>query len=219
MDSAATPAPRTLAGRDVTLMGLDADVHAGALWRALGGTARADIWTYLPDGPFPDQAGFVQSIRDKAQSTERVYFAIVDARTGEAVGYVCLMRIEPAHRVIEVGGVVYAPGLQRTRGGTEAMYLLARHVFEDLGYRRYEWKCNVLNEASRRAAIRYGFTFEGVFRQHMIVKGQSRDTAWYSMLDTEWPNRKARFEAWLSDENFDAAGRQMRSLSEMSLSR
>ena len=118
------------------------------------------------------------------------------------------MRIEPAHRVIEVGSILYTPVFQRTTGATEAMYLMARHVFEDLGYRRYEWKCDALNLPSRRAALRLGFTFEGIFRQHMIVKGRNQDTAWYSMIDTEWPSRKARFEQWLDPGNFDANGHQ-----------
>jgi RimJ/RimL family protein N-acetyltransferase len=118
------------------------------------------------------------------------------------------MRIEPAHRVIEVGSILFTPRLQRTVGATETMYLMARHVFEDLGYRRYEWKCNALNAPSRRAAVRLGFTFEGVFRQHMIIKGRNRDTAWFSMLDSEWPQRKAAFERWLDPSNFNAEGRQ-----------
>jgi RimJ/RimL family protein N-acetyltransferase len=118
------------------------------------------------------------------------------------------MRIDPVHRGIEVGSILYTPALQRTTGATEAMYLMARHAFEDLGYRRYEWKCNALNQPSRRAALRFGFTFEGIFRQHMIVKGRNRDTAWYSMLDSEWPARKAAFERWLNPANFDAGGRQ-----------
>jgi RimJ/RimL family protein N-acetyltransferase len=118
------------------------------------------------------------------------------------------MRIEPTHRVIEVGSILFTNALQRTRGATEAMYLLARYVFEELEYRRYEWKCNALNAASRRAALRLGFAFEGVFRQHMIVKGRSRDTAWYSMIDAEWPARKAEFERWLSPDNFHPDGRQ-----------
>jgi hypothetical protein len=125
------------------------------------------------------------------------------------------MRIEPEHRVIEVGSILYTPRLQRTIGATEAMYLMARHVFEDLGYRRYEWKCNALNSPSRSAALRLGFTFEGIFRQHMIVKGRNRDTAWFSMLDSEWPRRKIAFERWLDPSNFDASGRQKISLSAM----
>jgi RimJ/RimL family protein N-acetyltransferase len=121
--------------------------------------------------------------------------------------------------VIEVGSILYTPRLQRTIGATEAMYMMARHVFEELGYRRYEWKCNALNEPSRRAAVRLGFTFEGVFRQHMVVKGRNRDTAWYSMLDNEWPARKVAFERWLNPANFDAEGRQRISLSELNAAR
>jgi RimJ/RimL family protein N-acetyltransferase len=128
------------------------------------------------------------------------------------VGYASYLRIEPSHRVIEVGNILYTPRLQRTRGATEAMFLMARHAFEDLRYRRYEWKCNALNEPSRRAALRLGFRFEGIFRQHMLIKGRNRDTAWYAMLDGEWPERKAAFEQWLSPENFDAAGGQIRRL-------
>jgi RimJ/RimL family protein N-acetyltransferase len=128
------------------------------------------------------------------------------------MGYASYMRIEPAHRVIEVGSILFTSGLQRTYGATEAMYLMARHVFDDLGYRRYEWKCNALNAPSRRAAARLGFTFEGIFRQHMIVKGQNRDTAWFSMLDSEWAARKAAFERWLAPENFDETGRQRAAL-------
>jgi len=125
------------------------------------------------------------------------------------------LRITPAHGVIEVGYIWYSPALQRTRMATEAMYVMARHAFEDLGYRRYEWKCNALNEPSRRAALRLGFAYEGVFRQHMVVKDRNRDTAWYSMLDSEWPAAKAAFEAWLQPGNFDAEGRQLRGLAEL----
>jgi RimJ/RimL family protein N-acetyltransferase len=125
------------------------------------------------------------------------------------------MEIRPNTRVIEVGHICYTPSLQRTPLATEAMYLLARYIFEQLGYRRYEWKCNVLNQPSYRAAGRYGFTYEGLFRQHMIVKGRNRDTAWFSMLDSEWPARKANFERWLAPENFDREGRQKVSLAAM----
>ncbi|HEY1493772.1 MAG TPA: GNAT family protein, partial [Candidatus Solibacter sp.] len=146
-----------------------------------------------------------------------LFFTILDAASGEPAGYCSLMRIEPAHRVIEIGNILYLPRLQRTVGATEAMYLMARYVFEKLGYRRYEWKCDALNAPSRRAALRYGFTFEGIFRQHMLVKGKNRDTAWYSMLDTEWGERKRAFEDWLDDGNFDSEGRQKRALSASAL--
>jgi RimJ/RimL family protein N-acetyltransferase len=174
----------------------------------MGGAENEDLWRYMHDGPFIDRAAFDAHVRAKAASEDPLLFAIVDSGTGLAVGRAQLMRIDPPNRVIEVGGILYTHALQRSRGATEAMYLLARYIFEDLGYRRYEWKCNTLNEASRRAALRLGFTFEGVFRQHMIVKGKSRDTAWFSMLDSEWPERKRGFERWLDESNFDSEGRQ-----------
>src|SRR5262249_57948763 len=136
---------------------------------------------------------FDRALERKARSVDPLFFAIVD-RAGRAVGLASLMRIEPTHRVVEVGSIIYTRELQHTRGATEAMFLMARYVFDELQYRRYEWKCNALNDASRRAALRLGFTFEGIFRQHMIAKGRSRDTAWYSMLDYEWPARKTEFE-------------------------
>jgi RimJ/RimL family protein N-acetyltransferase len=142
-----------------------------------------------------------------------MYFAVIDEKSGLALGHAAYMRIEPKPRVIEVGSILYTPRLQRTPGGTEAMYLMAKHVFEELGYRRYEWKCNALNAPSRSAALRLGFTFEGIFRQHMIIKGRNRDTAWFSMLDTEWPERKSAFESWLDPSNFDSGGKQKQPLS------
>jgi RimJ/RimL family protein N-acetyltransferase len=169
----------------------------------------------MADGPFADFAAFELQLRRKAASEDPLFFAIVDKADGSAKGYASYLRIEPAHRCIEVGNILYSPALQHTPGGTEAMYLMARHVFEELGYRRYEWKCNALNERSRRAALRFGFQFEGIFRQHMIVKGRNRDTAWFSMLDCEWPERKRGFEQWLSPTNFDEAGRQKISLSSL----
>jgi RimJ/RimL family protein N-acetyltransferase len=132
-----------------------------------------------------------------------------------AAGYASFMRIEPAHGVVEVGNILLSPALQRTTAATEAMYLMTRHVFEDLGYRRYEWKCNAENQPSRRAALRLGFTFEGIFRQHMIIKDMNRDTAWFSMLDHEWPARKRAFESWLNPANFDDEGKQRQTLSEI----
>jgi RimJ/RimL family protein N-acetyltransferase len=162
----------------------------------------------MADGPFRDRAAFDSAMAAKAASTDPLFFAIVERNSGRAVGYAAYLRIEPAHRVIEVGGIVFTPALQRTAGATEAMYLMARHAFEDLGYRRYEWKCDARNSPSRRAALRFGFTFEGLFRQHMIVKGRNRDTAWFSMLDGEWPDRQARFDRWLAPSNFDEAGTQ-----------
>jgi RimJ/RimL family protein N-acetyltransferase len=165
------------------------------------------IWAYLPAGPFADQVEFDAYIAAYEDNKERIFYAVIDA-AGRAVGILSLMEIRPAMRVVEVGNIVYSPALQHTPLGTEAQYLIARYAFETLGYRRYEWKCNALNAASKRAAERFGFTYEGLFRQHMIVKGHSRDTAWFSILDSEWPARKAAFERWLAPENFDRDGRQ-----------
>ena len=212
----ARPAKRpervTLRGRAVALVPLDADEHAAALFQAANGGDKDRVWTYLADGPYGDAAAFKAAIAAKAQSADPLFFAVLDNASGLAVGYQTLMRIDATHRAIEVGNVLYAPALQRTVGATEAQYLFARYVFDELGYRRYEWKCNAENEPSRRAAERLGFTFEGVFRQHMVVKGQSRDTAWFSMLDREWPARKRTFEAWLDPANFDENGLQLKSL-------
>jgi RimJ/RimL family protein N-acetyltransferase len=197
-----------LEGRYVNLAPLDSGEHGEALWRAVGGMENAALWDYMPDGPFPDPASLNTALAAKAASEDPFFFAILDRRTGLAAGHASLMRIDPKNRVIEVGGIMYSPALQRTREATEAMYLMARYAFEDLGYRRYEWKCNFFNEPSRRAALRLGFQFEGIFRQHMIVKGRNRDTAWFSMLDSEWPARKEALERWLDAANFDSGGRQ-----------
>jgi RimJ/RimL family protein N-acetyltransferase len=206
------PERTTLSGRAISLVPLDAGLHSDALFEGANGGDKDRSWTYLFDGPYTDRAVFRANIEAKAKSEDPLFFAIVDQASGKAVGYQTFLRIEPQHRVIEVGNILYTPAMQRTIGATEAQYLFARHVFDDLGYRRYEWKCNNLNAPSKRAALRFGFAFEGVFRQHMIVKGRNRDTAWYSMLDSEWPARRAAFEHWLSPDNFDTAGRQKISL-------
>ena len=214
-----TPARRpgrtTLPGRVVTLAPLDPHAHGDALYEGTRGEAGDRLWQYLFEGPFADRAAFDIHLQRIAASEDPLFLAILDNASGRAVGYASYMRIEPVHRVIEVGSILYTPRLQQTTLATEAMYLMARHVFEDLGYRRYEWKCNALNAPSRRAALRFGFTFEGVFRQHMIVKGRNRDTAWFSMLDSEWPARKANFERWLDPSNFGADGRQKVALSRL----
>jgi RimJ/RimL family protein N-acetyltransferase len=207
------PQRSALAGRHVRLVPLDAERHTDALYAGAHGAGRDELWLYLPDGPFADKAAFRSALERKASSPDPFFFAIEDQPSGRAVGQAAYLRIEPAHRSIEVGWILYTPSLQRTVGATEAMYLMAKHAFEDLGYRRYEWKCNALNMPSRRAALRLGFTFEGTFRQHMIAKGRNRDSAWFSMLDTEWPARRAAFERWLDPANFDAEGRQRVSLS------
>jgi RimJ/RimL family protein N-acetyltransferase len=205
---AAPPQPVVLRGRFGHVEKLEAR-HAAELWQAAKGAD--ELWSYMGYGPFADETAFLAWVPERAGLADPYAYAVIDA-DGRAVGIATLMEIRPAMRVIEVGHIVYSPVLQRTPLATEAQYLLARYVFETLGYRRYEWKCNALNAPSRRAAERFGFTFEGVFRQHLIVKGRNRDTAWFSMLDSEWPARKAAFERWLAPANFDAAGRQKTSL-------
>jgi RimJ/RimL family protein N-acetyltransferase len=209
------PQRRTLDGRVVSIIPLNPVAHADALFKSACGEENEPLWLYLFEGPFATRAAFDSHLEQKASSEDPLFFAILDKPSGDAIGYAAYMRVEPAHRVIEVGSILFTPRLQRTIGATEAMCLMARHVFEDLGYRRYEWKCNALNAPSRSAALRLGFTFEGIFRQHMIIKGRNRDTAWFSMLDSEWPQRKAAFERWLDPSNFDASGRQKVSLSEI----
>lgn len=207
-----------LQGRLITLQPLDAEVHADSLYESTRGQEGEALYLYLPYGPFPDRASFLADIHGKAHCADPFFFAIVDKPSGRAVGHASYLRITPEHGCIEVGHILYSPKLQRTAAATEAMYLMAKHVFEDLGYRRYEWKCNALNATSRRAALRLGFTFEGIFRQHMIVKGRNRDTAWFSMLDGEWPARKRAFEKWLDPSNFDGQGNQRSPLSTYFLS-
>lgn len=221
MDKPIDPSPAKmplrirLEGRLVTITPLDAAAHASVLYEGSHGPGKDDLWRYLFDGPFSDRSAFDASLRQKAVSEDPLYFAILDNRSGLAVGHAAYLRITPAHRVIEVGAILFTPSIQKTAGATEAMYLMARHAFDDLGNRRYEWKCDALNAPSRRAALRLGFQFEGIFRQHMMIKGRNRDTAWFGMLDSDWPALKANFERWLDPSNFDANGNQKTSLSRL----
>ena len=203
------PGPVTLQGRHGRVEKLKSE-HAASLWPTVQG--HDAIWTYMFYGPFADEAAFAGWLAARAAEDDPHFYAVID-NAEHVRGIAALMAIREPHRVIEIGNILYAPALQRTPLATEAQYLLARYVFETLGYRRYEWKCDALNAPSRRAAARYGFTYEGIFRQHMIIKGRNRDTAWFSMLDGDWPARKAAFERWLAPANFDAAGRQVESLS------
>lgn len=217
IDASPAPFPSrvTIPGSAVELVPLDPKLHEDSLWEGLRGPANDKLWRYLLDGPFADRSSFDLAMEWRARSESQVFFAILQAESGRALGCAALMRVDQPNRSIEVGNILYTPELQRTRGATEAMYLLARHVFEELGYRRYEWKCDSLNAPSRQAAIRLGFSYEGTFRQHMINKGRNRDTAWFSILDGEWPARKARLERWLEPSNFDPRGRQKVALSEL----
>ncbi len=214
------PAPRpartVLEGRLIDVRPFDVDDHAVDLFARSHGSAELEaLWDYLPVPPFADAETFARHYGEAAQKADPLLFTLVDKASGRPVGHAAYMRIDPGHRTIEVGNILFTPALQRSVAATEAMYLMARHVFEDLGYRRYEWKCNALNGPSRRAAERLGFTFEGIFRQHMIVKGHNRDTAWFSLLDSEWPKAKAAFEAWLAPENFNEDGTQKRRLEQI----
>ncbi len=208
------PQRQTLKGHLVLVEPLDPVTHAQALYEGTHGEDREDVWRYLFEGPFPDRASLDALLQQQAASEDPLFFTIVDRASGLAVGQAAYLRVEPTHKVIEIGHIIFTSALRRTAGATEAMFLMAQHVF-GLGYRRYEWKCNALNAPSMRAARRLGFTFEGIFRQHMIVKGRNRDSAWFSMLDREWPQRRANFERWLDPNNFDQHGRQKVSLSEL----
>ena len=206
------PPRDVLTGRLCRLEPLRAEQHAAALFDAYAEDVDGRNWTYLPYGPFETAdayRGFVEGMQER---DDPVFYAIVSLETRRPVGVASYLRIEPSHGVIEVGHLCYAPSFQRTPASTEAMFLMMAHAFEDLGYRRYEWKCDSLNAPSRAAALRLGFQYEGTFRQAVVMKGRSRDTAWFSILDREWPERKRAFEAWLDPANFDAAGRQRRRL-------
>ncbi|HEX8167234.1 MAG TPA: GNAT family N-acetyltransferase [Beijerinckiaceae bacterium] len=207
------PERRVHEGRYLRLEPLAAR-HGDALFAAGSGEGGEALWRYLPQR-LVDRAAFDAWFDGAVASEDPLFFAAVDRHTGRAEGRLSLMRIDPGNGVIETGHLLFGPRLSRTRGATEAIYLLARHVFDDLGYRRFEWKCNDRNEPSKRAALRFGFTFEGVFRQHMVVKGENRDTAWYSILDGEWPARRRAFERWLDPSNFDEAGCQRLSLASL----
>ena len=206
------PGRNPLDGERVRLEILDPDRHAESLFKSSHSEGAEQLWQHLPYGPFGSQEEFKAWLDVLAASADPLFFAVVDWESMRAQGMASFMRMVPQHGVIEVGHIWFAPELQRTRLATEAIYLLAKHAFDDLGYRRLEWKCDSRNEPSKRAAERFGFTYEGTFRQHMVVKGRNRDSAWFSMTDGEWPLRKAAFEAWLSPENFDENGRQRRSL-------
>lgn len=205
-DPALSPTTEVIAGRYARLAPLDVASHGADLWRGVAG--HDELWRFMAYGPFADEASFHQWLASRSASRDPLTFAILDQRDGRALGLVSLMEIRPAHRVIEVGHVLFSPDLRRTRIATESIYLIARRVFE-LGYRRLEWKCDNRNEASKRAATRFGFTPEGLFHQHMIVKGENRDTAWFAMIDRDWPGLRDRFERWLSPSNFDSEARQI----------
>lgn len=210
----ARPSGAAMAGRWCRVERLDPDRHARELFEANRLDADGRNWTYLPYGPFESLDAYRRWMEAEAMDDDPMFHAVIDADSGTAVGLASYLRINPAHGVIEVGHINYSPRLQNRPAATEAMYLMMKRAFE-LGYRRYEWKCDALNERSCAAAQRLGFTFEGIFRRAVIYKGRNRDTAWFSMLDTEWPRHRAAFEHWLAPSNFDAAGRQRMRLADL----
>jgi RimJ/RimL family protein N-acetyltransferase len=203
-------------GRYVRLEPLDARVHTDELYAASHGDESAlRIWDYLSYGPFPTVEAFGAWLRECSSTADPLFLALRDKRTGRAAGVASFMNVVPKQGTIEIGHIWFGPALQNTPAATEGLYLMIRHALDELGYRRMEWKCNGLNQGSRNAAVRLGFAFEGLFYQHMISRGRNRDTAWFSILDGEWPAIRANFETWLAPENFDAAGRQRTSLAEL----
>jgi len=208
--------PRTaMTGRFCTVAPLDPGRHAAQLFTANAEDREGRMWTYLPWGPYATFDDYRQRLEAACRIADPFFHAIIDKESGHAVGVAAFLRMEPDAGVIEIGGIAYSPRLQHRPAGTEAMYLMMRRVFDELGYRRYEWKCNALNAPSRAAALRYGFRYEGLFRQAQIVKGRNRDTTWFSIIDGEWPALRTAFERWLDPANFDAEGQQRHSLASL----
>jgi RimJ/RimL family protein N-acetyltransferase len=210
----AAPTIKTMSGRYCRLERLDPSRHADDLYQANSVDTEGRMWTYLGYGPFDSIDAYRSWLDEMAVKNDPLFYTIIDSATGRAVGLASYLRIDSANGVIEVGHLAYSPALQRCTASTEAMFLMMQHAFE-LGYRRYEWKCNSANEPSKAAALRLGFTFEGIHRQVSIVKGHNRDTAWFSILDSEWPALREAFERWLAPSNFTANGTQVKSLSEI----
>ena len=212
---AASPERRTLTGRTINLVPLDVALHGDDLWEALQGPDSDPVlWDYLPYGPFPERAPFDAWLAGNAASNDPLFFAVIDRESGRAVGLLSYLRIFPKDGSIEIGHIAYGRVMQRSPASTEAVYLLARWAFE-MRYRRLEWKCNALNARSMRAAARLGFTFEGTFRQATVVKDRNRDTAWFSIIDSEWPRCQQAFERWLDTSNLDADGQQRARLEDL----
>jgi RimJ/RimL family protein N-acetyltransferase len=207
------PPARAVSGRWCTVEPLDPARHAHDLYHANSLDETGRMWTYLGNGPFEDLSAYRSWLDSVASKTDPMFFTIVERDRDAALGVAAFLRIEATAGSIEVGHVAFSPALQHTVAATEAMALMMARVFDELGYRRYEWKCDALNEPSRRAASRLGFVYEGTFRQALVVKGRNRDTAWFSVLDSEWPRLRDAFEQWLSPRNFDIDGRQRVALS------
>jgi len=208
------PERKVFEGRFVRLEPLDAGRHGDGLFEASSVPDAGSRFAWLPDVPPPDRAAFQPWLDKVEASADPLFFTVIDKASGKVAGRQTLMRIDPANGVAEIGNIYWGPLISRKPAATEAQFLFAAYVLDELGYRRYEWKCNDANAPSKRAAERFGFRFEGLFRQHMVVKGANRDTAWYSIIDKEWPALKRAYEAWLDPSNFDAEGRQVKRLEE-----
>ena len=209
---AAFPPRKSLAGRYCRVEPLDPEKHLDDLYDAFADDVDEARWTYMAVGPFASKDAFADWLHSAGNVNDPQFHAIVDVASGMALGVAAYMRIKPDVGVIEIGSIAYSSRLQKTTVATEAMYLFMQRVFDELGYRRYEWKCDALNKASRRAALRFGFTFDGIFEQALVYKGRNRDTAWYSILDKDWPAIKADYQRWLDPANFDREGKQVQKL-------
>ena len=210
-ESAHPPSMKPLEGRFCRLEKLNVD-HSRDLYQALAADASGALWTYLSESPPADLGALTAWVEKACRSFDPAYYALIERSSGRCLGRAAYLRIAPSAGSLEVGSILYAPSLQRTPAATEAMYLMMQHAFDELGYRRYEWKCDSLNEPSRRAAERLGFTYEGIFRQALVYKGRNRDTAWYAIIDEDWPAIRQGFEAWFDPANFDESGQQKQSL-------
>ena len=206
------PTRSPMVGRLVRLEPVDVAKHGDGLFRAFAAAPDGRDWTYMPSGPFSDAASFLQHLEAQSKTEDPFHHAIVSQDEGAPLGTAAFMRIDPPNGVIEIGHIAFSPAIQRTAGATEAIFLMLCRAFDELGYRRLEWKCDALNLRSRRAAERLGFSFEGIFRQAMVTRGRNRDTAWYAIVDEDWAAIKARILAWLSHDNFDETGKQLRPL-------
>ena len=211
-NGAQPPGREPLLGRYCRIEPVDVERHLDDLYQAYSSAADGRDWTYLQVGPFDSLAAYREHLTRIATLSDPLHYALIDLASGKAVGTLAFMRIDRGNGVIEVGHVTYSPLLKRTRIASEAIFLLMQHLFEDLGYRRFEWKCDSLNSPSRAAALRYGFKFEGIFRQAVVYRGRNRDSAWFSVIDGEWPALREGFMQWLDPRNFDAQGRQIERL-------
>lgn len=216
VDATPSPFPRleSIRGRYITLYSLE-EKHDEILYETVGDPVKNDLWTYIPIGPYPSLEKWKQRQKVFRDSNDQQIYVIVSNQDQSVLGSIGIIAIRPEHRVAEIGYVLFSQKMQQTCAGTESVYLLLKTCLDDFHYRRVEWKTNNLNEKSKNAALRYGFTFEGLFRRHYIIRGRNRDTAWFSIIDEDWPNLRTAFEKWLNPSNFDAEGKQKQTLADL----